>query len=213
MTSVRRSSPGRKAPGRLARKRADRYHHGSLREALIAATVRTIERHGVEAVTLRAVGASLGVSRSALYRHFADKDDLLAAVAAQGFETLHAALTGAWIGAGRQIDGFRAMGRAYVDFALSQPAHYRVMFSARLVVPPGHVLHERGRLAFGALVTAIAELQQSGRAPGRDVMAMAVFVWATVHGLAELLIAGRLGASADQEALVTEVLEGIVRGL
>jgi AcrR family transcriptional regulator len=200
-------------PDKPARKRTDRYHHGSLRQALIRATVRTIEREGVDAVTLRSVGASLGVSRSALYRHFADKDDLLASVAAQGFETLQDSLTGAWTGAGGGLGGFRAMGQAYVDFALTHPAHYRVMFTAPLAAPPEHEVRERGRLAFVVLADAIAQLQHDGHTKGRDATATAVFVWSTVHGLAELLIAGRLGSSDERQAMVAEVLEGVVRGL
>src|SRR5690606_6940165 len=99
---------------RPARKRAGQYHHGGLRDALIRATVATIQRDGVDAVTLRAVGAVLGVSRTALYRHFTDKADLLAAVAAQGFEALGHALVTAWDERGHDLDGLREMGRAYV---------------------------------------------------------------------------------------------------
>ncbi len=71
-----------------ARKRADRYHHGDLRRALLQAAVRTIRSHGVDGLTLRGVGSTLGVSRTALYRHFTDKAALLAAVAAEGFRML-----------------------------------------------------------------------------------------------------------------------------
>src|SRR5512145_1581524 len=89
-----------------ARKRADRYHHGDLRRALLQAAVRTIGTHGIDGLTLRAVGSSLGVSRTALYRHFADKAALLAAVAAEGFRTLRVELEEAWEGGGRGRAGF-----------------------------------------------------------------------------------------------------------
>ena len=77
------------AAPRPARKRPGRYHHGSLREALIQAAVRVIERDGIDALTLRSVSSMLGVSQTAMYRHFADKDSLLAAVGAEGFATLY----------------------------------------------------------------------------------------------------------------------------
>ena len=78
----------------MARKRAHRYHHGDLSRALLQEAVRTIQRGGVQALTLRAVGEKLGVSRTALYRHFSDKSGLLAAVAREGFRTLRLQLAG-----------------------------------------------------------------------------------------------------------------------
>src|SRR5262245_26784465 len=88
------------------RKPANRYHHGALREALVQAALRTIQKHGVEAVTLRAVGEHLGVSRTALYRHFADKSALLAAVGREGFRLLRESLVAAWQGDGGGVAGF-----------------------------------------------------------------------------------------------------------
>src|SRR5436189_6357013 len=104
------------------------YHHGDLRRALLVEAARTIRAEGIEAVTLRAVGARLGVSRTALYRHFADKSALLNAVAEDGFRGLSEALESAWTAAGGGVPGFEAMGHAYVRFALDNPSHYRVMF-------------------------------------------------------------------------------------
>src|SRR5687767_15627096 len=103
---------------RPKKKRAGQYHHGDLRRALLEEAVRTIQAHGVEALTLRRVGERLGVSRTALYRHFADKPTLLAAVGREGFRLLRVALTEAWDSNGRGREGFEAMGRAYVRFAV-----------------------------------------------------------------------------------------------
>src|SRR5918993_5920157 len=85
----------------MARKRAHRYHHGDLSRALLHEALRTIEKDGVAALTLRSVGERLGVSRTALYRHFADKKALLAAVATEGFRTLREQLVSAWEEGGR----------------------------------------------------------------------------------------------------------------
>ena len=103
---------------RPGKKPAKPYHHGDLRRALLDEALRTIQTHGVEHLTLRTVGERLGVSRSALYRHFADKQSLLATVGKEGFRTLRQAVTDAWEQNGRGRAGFEAMGKAYVQFAV-----------------------------------------------------------------------------------------------
>src|SRR6478752_8296451 len=108
---------------KTVRKQADRYHHGDLPRAMLQEAVRIIQKDGVEALTLRGVGERLGVSRSALYRHFADKQALLLAVAFEGFRLLRTALLDAWTMGGRGREGFEAMGTAYVHFALAHPSH------------------------------------------------------------------------------------------
>src|SRR5262245_11555158 len=113
---------------RRKKKPANRYHHGDLCRALLEEALQMIQAQGVEQVTLRTIGARLGVSRTALYRHFADKQALLAAVGREGFRTLRLALQGAWDGRGHGRAGFDAMAAAYVTFAVTHPAHYRVMF-------------------------------------------------------------------------------------
>src|SRR5215468_3404085 len=118
----------RSAHPRAGKKPAKPYHHGDLRRALVDEALRTIQTHGVEHLTLRTVGETLGVSRSALYRHFADKQALLATVGREGFRTLRQAIADAWEQNGGGRGGFRAMARAYVQFAVDYPSHYRVMF-------------------------------------------------------------------------------------
>src|SRR5688572_27179797 len=118
----------RSTPRRPQRKRAGQYHHGDLRRALIDQALRTIDKEGVDGLTLRAVGDALGVSRTALYRHFSDKQALVAGVAREGFRTLRLALVEAWERTGRGQAGFQAMGEAYLQFAVTHPSHYRVMF-------------------------------------------------------------------------------------
>jgi len=182
----------RRSPATPVRKRADRYHHGDLRRALLQAAVRTIQRDGVDGLTLRGVGSTLGVSRTALYRHFTDKAALLAAVAAEGFRMLRAQLAQAWEDEGRGLRGFEAMGLAYVRFAVAHPSHYRVMFGADISAAE-HAELEEGAGAFQVLVDALTALQQQQLARRDDTQQMALFVWATVHGVAMLAIDGRLG--------------------
>jgi AcrR family transcriptional regulator len=197
------------------RKPRNAYHHGHLRQALVDQAVRTIHRAGVEALNLRDVGASLGVSRTALYRHFADKTALLAAVATDGFRALRLALQDSWDTAGRGQAGFEAQGLAYVRFALANPGHYRVMFGgfvAKADCDPELTAEASG--AFGVLLAALTELQRQDLVRAGDLEALALFVWSTVHGVAMLAIDGQLtrpGLSLDpvMHAVVDRVWDGV----
>jgi AcrR family transcriptional regulator len=168
-----------------------------LREA-----VRTIQSQGVEALTLRGVGARLGVSRTALYRHFTDKQALLAAVAADGFLTLRAALLDAWESGGRDQDGFSAMGKAYVRFAVTHPSHYRVMFGGG-VTPSDKGSQDAGpgADAFQVLVDAIEAQQQAGLVHRDDPRQLALYIWSVVHGVAMLALDGMLPPQVTAESL------------
>jgi AcrR family transcriptional regulator len=176
---------------RPSKKPKDQYHHGDLRRGLVQAAVRTIQKHGFDALTLRAVGDELGVSRSALYRHFADKSALLTAVASEGFRVLRLALLSAWESGGKGRVGFEAMGEAYVRFALDNPWHYRVMFGGGFELDTSDTeLTEEGTGAFQALVAALVEQQALGLVRREDPQTQANFVWALVHGIAMLAIDG-----------------------
>lgn len=196
---------------RPRKKRAGRYHHGHLRRALIDEALRTIDRHGVETLTLRSVGESLGVSRTALYRHFSDKQALLAAVASEGFRTLRQALLDAWERHGHGTAGFEAMGAAYLRFAAAHPSHYRVMFG-RFVESCAREpeLIEESMAAFHALVDAIVEQQQQGLVRNDDPVLLARFIWSITHGISMLVIDGQLsGIDRSGEALGWFALERI----
>jgi len=180
------------------RKPRSRYHHGNLRRALIDEAVRTMGKAGVAGLTLRGAGAALGVSRTALYRHFADKDALLAAVAREGFVGLKAAMDAVRARVPRLVDQLTEMGFAYVRYAIENPAHYRVMFGGfleRCKDEPG-LMADAGA-AFQALVDAIVDLQRARLVRPDDPRQLARFVWATVHGIAMLAIDGQLGPEAD----------------
>jgi AcrR family transcriptional regulator len=178
---------------RLARKRRRPYHHGNLRSALLDEALATIRDKGVDGLTLREIGARLGVSRSALYRHFADKRALLATVATDGFRMLREQLVTAWAEGARGPAASQAMGVAYVGFAVANPSHYRVMFS-RFVDPQPQEpeLAAEAVGAFQALVDAVAAMQREGIVRDDDTVLMARYVWSVVHGVAMLAIDGQL---------------------
>ena len=190
-------------PVRPVRRRPDRYHHGDLRRALLLEAVRTIHAEGAAALTLRGVGDRLGVSRTALYRHFADKQALLDEVAAEGFRMLRAALHEAWGTGGRA--GFDAMGIAYVHFAVAHPSHYRVMFgglAARHEASPADAEGAgESADAFQVLVDAIVAEQAAGRVRREDPQALALYIWAMVHGVAMLALDGLLPPPTTPDTL------------
>lgn len=185
-----------------AKKPAKSYHHGDLRRALLDEALRTIQTHGVEQLTLRTVGERLGVSRSALYRHFADKQSLLATVGKEGFRMLRQALAEAWERNGRGRSGFEAIGKAYLQFAVAQPSHYRVMFGGFIesAAKDDHFVAE-AKAAFQVLVDGLVDQQNAGEIRRDDPVLMARFVWALFHGAAMLFIDGQLPERAQQEAL------------
>ena len=183
----------------MARKRPDRYHHGDLSRSLLQEALRTIEKGGVSALTLRTVGEKLGVSRTALYRHFADKSALLAAVATEGFRTLRLQTLDAWQTHGGGRRGFEAMGAAYVRFAVAHPAHYRVMFGGYVRnAAPDSDLSKEGAGAFQVLVDAIVAQQKDGTVRRDSPLALAQYIWANVHGIAMLAIDGQLKQPIDE---------------
>ena len=113
------------------------YHHGNLKQALLDASLNLIREVGPGAFTLREVARRAGVSHNAPYRHFRDKEELLAALAAEGFDRLTDAMTKAAEPATSALDRFRSSGRGYVEFALRYPQHFAVMFE----VPWRYELH------------------------------------------------------------------------
>jgi AcrR family transcriptional regulator len=201
---------------RWQRKRKGAYHHGDLERALLDAALRTIGEDGVRGLTLRGVGARLGVSRTALYRHFDDKAALLARVAAEGFRRLHQALTGAIAKAAAEgTDTLQEMARAYVRFALSSQAHYQTMFGGFLTDWSRYPdLVQHAGAAFDVLADAIRDEQRRGRIAPGDPIELAEITWSLTHGIATLGAAGQLERTGlDVEALAVQGCRFLEDGL
>ena len=165
---------------------AENYHHGNLRAVLIEEGVKLVEESGVNALTLREIGERAGVSRTAPYRHFGEKADLLAAISEAGFREFSNTLEGARDAAeGGFAERLDAMGMAYVRFAGEHRAYYEVMFGAgcRSDRAPGG---PEARRAFGVIEGLIREGQASGEVRGGNSRDMARVVWAATHGVAVL---------------------------
>jgi len=170
------------------------YHHGDLERALVDAAVDMIRKDGVKAFTLRSVGARVGVSRTALYRHFDDKAALLARVASEGFRRLHAALVAAVAAASRRRAGpLPAMAAAYVHFAEDNPSHYETMFGGFLTDWSRYPdLVEHGSAAFDILADTIRGEQERGKIAPGDPIELAEITWSLSHGIATLGMARHL---------------------
>ena len=172
--------------------RSTPYHHGNLREALLESAIRLIAEAGPDAFTLREVARRAGVSHNAPYRHFHDKGDLLAAVAAEGYNELTAAMTAAGAAATSPRERLRHAGLAYVAFALRRPEHFTVMFEAAPAKHQCPEAEEARKLAFATLLAFVEQCQQKNQLPPGDPLPFALLAWTWVHGIAKLAITGRL---------------------
>ncbi len=173
-----------------------RYHHGDLPRALLDAALRIVETQGTEALTLRAAARLAGVSQAAPYRHFTNKEAILAAVTEEGFRSLMATIRHDMSAGEGPLGRLRGVGTGYVAFATKHPSHFRVMFGCEMA--------DRRRLAtetLNLLVEAIADCQRAGLVRADEPAAdLALIAWSSVHGLSALLIEGVLGRPAHEVA-------------
>lgn len=169
------------------------YYDGDLRRDLLDAALDVIVAEGPSALSLRAVARRVGVSHAAPKNHFPDKAALFTAIAVEGFEGLGGALRAAAVGADDPVSAVQASGAAYVDFAVSHPGHFRVMWRSDLLGDDDRVLQHAGERAFNALVGIAARARSVGWAEGFTPEDVAAVAWSTVHGLAQLWLDGPLG--------------------
>jgi AcrR family transcriptional regulator len=176
--------------------RSEPYHHVNLRQTLLDAAVTLIGEVGPRAFTLREVARRAGVSHNAPYRHFVSKDELLAEVAAEGFDRLAALMQKSMARATSPRERLQECGCGYVAFALRWPQHFLVMFDLPQV-PLGHEKSQAaGQNAFAVLQECIAAAQQSGDLPAGDLLPLSWMAWSLVHGIAKLAISGNLPLNA-----------------
>lgn len=207
------AAPAAPASGGLTgAKRRGAYHHGDLRRALMDAAVALIEREGPKGLTLRGAARLAGVSEAAPYRHFADKDALLAAVAAEGFREMTAYMRE--VGAPLEdepLRRFERLGRAYVEFAAANPARFRVMTGPDVADVGAHPdLRDAGQECFGLLIESVAAAQAAGEIVAGDPKPLAMGAWAMVHGLALLLIDGQLaGVTGEGDVAIDRLMQKV----
>lgn len=177
------------------------YHHGNLRQDLVAAALEIINRRGPQGLTLREVAKRLGVTAAAPYRHFESKEALLSAVATDGFTTLLEGMQVALTEAGPEpLARYEAMAVGYVRFATAHPDHFRVMYGPE--VDFEDVAVPQRRAAFRLLTDAVVACQDAGLAVPANPGAIANKAWAYAHGLVTLYLHGLLPRSIDIPALI-----------
>ncbi|MGA2882488.1 MAG: TetR/AcrR family transcriptional regulator [Bryobacteraceae bacterium] len=186
------------------------YHRTNLKQSLLDSAVGLIGEVGPQTFTLREVARRAGVSHNAPYRHFRDKDDLLAAVAAQGFDRLTEAMQKAMAKGRSAAERLSLAGRGYVQFALQWPQHVLVMFEGPKPAEPRPAHAESARRAFQTLLDAIAAAQEEGALPKGDPQRFAVVAWSGVHGLAKLAIGGQLRFNSKQTLQFADYLTQVL---
>ncbi|SEQ04202.1 transcriptional regulator, TetR family [Pseudomonas cuatrocienegasensis] len=185
------------------RKPEQSYHHGELRSALVLAATELLVEGGLASISLREVARRAGVSHNAPYRHFADRDSLLAALATQGFIQLEQAMD-------QQPGGLAELGQCYVRFALAQPGHFALMFSVSLDKRRYPEL-QQAAAALHARLVAVVQVA----APQRPHQVATLAAWSLVHGLAHLLqeqqLGETLGPGLSAEQLAEQVTQLFAR--
>lgn len=197
-----------------ARKQSKTYHHGDLREALVRAATELLEERGLSSFTLRECARRAGVSHAAPAHHFASAADLLAELAARGFERFVAALDDAADETeGTAMARLTAMGQAYVVFALANPAVYGLMFRGGANPLQSPRLKTAATAAWQQLSDAVAAALGPRRKD--EVTAKAAAVWALVHGTATLMLDCKLPPgpvrSSDPVGQILASLPGLLR--
>jgi len=188
------------------------YHHGHLREALLTAGLQALKTQSANELSLRALAKTLGVTANAIYRHFADKDAWLNAIAAEGFRRFAQAQREA-VGQ-HQDPGMRLMaaGRSYIRFAMQESALFKLMFE-RITQPPcDGDLMTASLDALSVLLDCTAVLVQAPAQDERTRVAAAA-AWGMVHGLSELAMGKQLMVlGMDTESLINKVMESQAMG-
>ena len=205
--STRKSRPAL-AKARVKRK-ASRYHHGRLREALIRAGRALIEQRGLQGFTLRECARRAHVSHAAPAHHFRSVGGLLAEIAAQGFDDLAAAMDAAASGQRDPSRRLAALGGAYVAFALSNKAVFQLMFNRGARGNANARLETSRKAAYARLTEGIGSVIPDGSPATRQ--AMADLAWVSVHGFATLALGGELDRDGTSGTAFTRRLDSVLQ--
>lgn len=209
MATVRRKQPERKARGD--------YHHGNLRRALLDAAVVILSEHGTEAFTLREAARRVGVDHRAAYRHFPDREGLLAVVAEEAYRVLVAEVRQELAEAGPTAkERLLAISVAYTRFAIREPGRYWVIAGPhdyKRFPATDAVVDE----SFGLIVTEVARGISRGEIISGDQIELAAWLWSAMHGLSHLILIRRVRVRREllgkfTEKMIGHSLGGILRG-
>jgi AcrR family transcriptional regulator len=184
------------------------YHHGNLKEALISASLEILSERGIEGLSLRNVARRVGVSHTAPYNHFTDKQGLLAAISTAGHEQLHQILLITFEKTiNNPLDIIHEIAWAYMQFAFDNPAKFKLMFSGALEEERAHpgfiAISQKSITLFEEI---IAFCQAKGQLPAGRVDELAVKLWSTVHGFTTLMLENQFPPEYLQDKDFKELL-------
>ncbi len=218
----------------MTKKKSDTYHHGNLKEGLVQTALEMLGKEGLEAITLRELSARLGTSRSAIYRHFTGKEQLMKAVILAGFELLNEAIEPYFNDKeSALLDRFHSMGIAYVTFATENPNLYRLLFGVDMSEEREEVcVEERPDLhkmmhgdtspellesdpddGFRKLVAIIVEAQTQKIFKEGNPVLIATAIWSLLHGLSSLAIDGHLSVCDNVQEIYEVNYKILLEGL
>lgn len=192
------------------------YHHGNLKEELVKEALIMVENEAVDKITIRELSKRLGVSYSAIYRHFSSKDELVNALVEAGFEKLDDKVgVIATYNHLNTIEKLNLMGKEYIGFALQNPNLYRTLFGNTLVQKREEIcdLENEKCTSFEALMKILIEGQEKGIFKKEDPLLQASAVWSMVHGISNLLIDGHILIQNNFEAIFATISDILTNGL
>ncbi|OZG70782.1 TetR family transcriptional regulator [Hahella sp. CCB-MM4] len=192
------------------------YHHGNLRQELVEKALDQLKQVGPDKVSLRALAREIGVSQTAPYRHFSDKNALLAAIAAQGYNELNRVTIKACGDCRDAPEKMIQAGLAYILFARQNPELYKLMFGPVIECPLEYPdLAEAGQASFQVILAICEEGVQAGLFTNQDASLIAHSTWAMVHGIASLWIDGMYQCTGRQhdDSLITDSLKLALHGV
>jgi len=199
------------------------YHHGNLKEALVETALEMITEENLENITVRELTKRLGTSRSAIYRHFASKDDVIKAAVRAGFGKLLEHFLPVFQEQGLStLERLHRLGLSYLQFALEHTALFRALFGDYVMDQREETCEREGTFdlenpqetdAFHALVFLVSQAQEEGLLKKDDPMLQSAAIWAMVHGLAVLIIDGHLLIEENMEQIYEISYQMLLEGL
>ena len=192
------------------------YHHGNLKEEFIQIALDFIAKEDVDKLTLKILSDATGTSRSAIYKHFTNKDALLETIIEKGFDRFDEATT-PYLNSKEYslVDKFYNTGKLYIEFAKNNPNLYRLLFGKKYA----HIREELLSIkdedcsGFAALKRTVEEAQKEGMLKKEDSYKQAIIIWASMHGLSSLIIDGFMDVEEIYEELYDVMFETLLKGM